>query len=350
MAGSSAAGLLPSYGSSSADSTTASVHSFTPAVNSIVIGNVETPSASTSYGPGLGYKLVSNFNCNPSAGCGEYHVGLGFTTTTPFTLSSSTTWVESAISFASGTTYQSGVSQGGYPTIGVPNEVTLIFQITFTNQDPQGRSVTLWPQSALAVNAVKCSGGEDEGSCEGEEGASNIIPYYIIDGINGGVNGIVAYNSTQNFVTLAPGVKTILYFGAHTPLGSHTNSIEEDLQSLFMAYFALTGQYGDSTLYGQTIPYPVGIVTAAVTSTSPTSGATGASVTVTGNGFNSNTKTYIGWIDSTGKITALKTFTTDGSGNIPAGTTFLVPSASAGFYTIMVSDYTNTVFRTFQHT
>src|SRR5256712_4325966 len=350
MAGSSAAGLLPSYGSSSADSTTASVNSFTPAANSIVIGNVETPSASTSYGPGLGYKLVSNFNCNPSAGCGEYHAGLGFTTTTPFTLSSSTTWVESAISFASGTTYQSGVSQGGYPTIGVPNEVTLIFQITFTNQDPQGRSVTLWPQSALAVNAVKCSGGEDEGSCEGEEGASNIIPYYIIDGINGGVNGIVAYNSTQNFVTLAPGVKTILYFGAGIPLGSHTNSIQEDLESLFMAFFALTGQYGDSTLYGQTIPYPVGIVTGSAASTSPTSGATGASVTVTGNGFNQNTKSFIGWMDSTGKITHLKTFTTNGNANIPAATTFLVPSPSAGFYTIIISDNLNTTFRTFQHT
>jgi len=350
MAGYTTAGLLTSYGSSSAGSTTASVNSFTPAANSIVIGNVETPSSSISYLAGAGYNLVSNFNCNPSAGCGEYHVGLGFTTTTPFTLSSSTTWVESAISFASGTTYQSGVSQGGYPTIGLPNEASIVFQITFTNQDPQGRSVTLWPQSALALSAVKCQGGEDEGGCGGEEGASNIIPYYIIDGINGGVNGIVAYNSTQNFVTLAPGVKTILYFGAGIPLGSHTNSIQEDLESLFMAFFALTGQYGDSTLYGQTIPYPVGIVTGSAASTSPTSGATGASVTVTGNGFNQNTKSFIGWMDSTGKITTLKTFTTDGSGNIPAATTFLVPSASAGFYTIIISDGVNTTFRTFQHT
>src|SRR2546428_1722387 len=269
MAGYTTAGLLTSYGSSAAGSTTASVTSFTPSANSIVIANVETPSSSISYAAGAGYNLVSNFNCNPSAGCGEYRVGLGYTTTALMTLSSSIPWVESAISFASGATYQSGLSQGGYPTTGLPNDVSIVFQETFTNQDPQGRSVTLWPQSALAVIAVNCQGGEDEGACGGEEGVSNMHPYFIIDGINGGVNGIVAYNSTKNFITLPPGVKTTLYFGARRPLGSQPTSIEEDLQSLFMAYFALTGQYGDSTLYGQTIPYPVGIVTPPVPPTSP---------------------------------------------------------------------------------
>src|SRR5205807_7282716 len=319
-----------------------------PAANSIVIANVETPSASTSYAAGVGYNLANKFRCNPSYGCGEFHVGLGTTTTAPLTLSSSTPWVESVISFASGTTYQSGNSVGGYSAIGVPNEASLVFQITFTNQDPQGRSVTIWPQSALAVSAVKCTGGED-GGCGEEEGASTINPYYIIDGINGGVNGIVAYNSTQSYVTLALGVRTTLYFGARNPLGSSVNSINEDLQSLFMAFFTLTGQYSDGKLYGQTIPYPVGIVTGAEGSTSITTGGTGASVTVTGDGFNRNARAFVGWIDSTGKITTLKTFTTDGSGNVPAGTTFTVPSASAGFYTIIVSDYSNTVFRTFQH-
>jgi len=343
------AGLITSFGSSVAGSTTASVAPLTPAANSIVIANVETPSASTSYAAGVGYNLVNKFRCNPSYGCGEFHAGLGTTTTAPMTLSSSTPWVESVISFASGTTYQSGVSVGGYAAVGVPNEVSLVFQITFTNQDPQGRSVTLWPQSALAVTAVKCSGEEDEGECEEEEGWSIITPYYIVDSINGGVNGIVKYNSTQNFVTLAPGAKVTLYFGARTPLGSDVNSLEEEFQSLFMAFFSLTGQYSDGTLYGQTIPYPVGIVTSAVASTSITTGGTGASVTVTGDDFNDNARAFIGWIDSTGKITVLTKFTMNGD-DIPAGTTFQVPSGSAGFYTIIVSDYSNSVFRTFQHT
>ena len=72
-------------------------------------------------------------------------------------------------------------------------------------------------------------------------------------------------------------------------------------------------------------------------------------MTVTGDDFNNNARAFIGWIDSTGKITVLTKFTMNGD-DIPAGTTFQVPSGSAGFYTIIVSDYSNSVFRTFQHT
>jgi hypothetical protein len=49
-------------------------------------------------------------------------------------------------------------------------------------------------------------------------------------------------------------------------------------------------------------------------------------------------------------MTQLTTFTTSGTGNIPAGVTFSVPTAAAGYYTIEVTDYINTVFMTFQHT
>ena len=46
----------------------------------------------------------------------------------------------------------------------------------------------------------------------------------------------------------------------------------------------------------------------------------------------------------------MRTFTIDGSGNVPSGITFQVPSASVGFYTVVISDYLNTAFMTFQHT
>jgi hypothetical protein len=49
-------------------------------------------------------------------------------------------------------------------------------------------------------------------------------------------------------------------------------------------------------------------------------------------------------------MTQLTTFTTTAGGNIPSGVTFTVPTAAAGYDTIEVSDYTNTVFATFQHT
>jgi hypothetical protein len=55
-------------------------------------------------------------------------------------------------------------------------------------------------------------------------------------------------------------------------------------------------------------------------------------------------------MDSTGHLTTMKTFTMDSSGNVPSGITFQVPSAPVGFYTIVISDYLNTVFITFQHT
>src|SRR5256712_9458078 len=290
-----------------------------PAANSIVIANVETPSASTSYAAGVGYNLTNNLSCNPSYGCGEFHAGLGTTTTAPMTVSSSTPWVESVISFASGTTYQSGVSVGGYAAVGVPNEVSLVFQITFTNQDPQGRSVTLWPQSALAVTAVKCSGEDDGGECEEEEGSSIITPYYIVDSINGGVNGIVKYNSTQNFVTLAPGAKVTLYFGARTPLGSDVNTFEEEFKSLFMAFFSLTGQFSDGTLYGQTIPYPVGIVTAAVASTSITTGGARGPPPVAGDGVKLHPRGVIRRGGSAGEKNNPPEVQQDSRGKNPAG-------------------------------
>jgi hypothetical protein len=304
-----------------------------------VIGNLETASGTSSFSPGPGYTLANQFNCNPNSGCSEYHSGVGSATTAPFTLSSSTPWVESAISFASVNAISSGVNVGGYPSVGVPNQVTIAFQMSFTNQDPQGRSITLWPQSAMTVNAIRGTGDEDQ---------ARLQAYYIIDGLNAGINGIIAYNSTKNFVTLAPGVKTTLYFGARFPLSSSTSTINSALQSLFMAFFALTGQYSDQTLYGQTIPYPVGIVTSA--KTSPGSGGTGAVITVTGSGFNSNVKAFVGWIDSTGKISTLTKFTSDGNGNVPSGITFQVPSGAAGYYTIVLSDYVDTTFTTFQHT
>src|SRR3989449_503039 len=96
--------IASSSGSSSAGSTTPSVASFTPVSTSIVIGNVETASSSTQYTTGSGYttvRLGAN-GCDPNhsaQGCSEWQTGLSSATTVPFTLSASTPWVESAISF-----------------------------------------------------------------------------------------------------------------------------------------------------------------------------------------------------------------------------------------------------------
>ena len=94
ISGATTIGYQSSTGSD-VGSTTASVTSFTPASNSLVIGNAET--ASNTFTAGTGYTLVGT--CNSVYGCGEYQTGVGTATTVPFTLGSSAPWVESAISF-----------------------------------------------------------------------------------------------------------------------------------------------------------------------------------------------------------------------------------------------------------
>ena len=96
--GATTSATLSSTGSSSAGSTSASVGSFTPNSNSFVVGNVEAGSATTTFTVGSGYTLSGT--CSSVQGCGEYEAGLGSATTTPFTLSASTPWVDVALSFS----------------------------------------------------------------------------------------------------------------------------------------------------------------------------------------------------------------------------------------------------------
>ena len=95
--GASVSGPLSSTGSSAAGSNTATVTSFTPVGNSIVIGNAETGSGSTTFSNGGGYTLVAT--CSTVYGCSEYETGESGATTVPLNLGTSPPWVESAISF-----------------------------------------------------------------------------------------------------------------------------------------------------------------------------------------------------------------------------------------------------------
>jgi hypothetical protein len=271
------------------------------------------------------------------------------------TLSPSAPWVEVAIAFRGAPAPQNGQDVGGYPAMGIPFGSYLIWQVQFTNQDAQGRAVTLWPKSMVGLKAL---------IQETEE----ITPFFIIDGETTDGSGLVTYNSTQNFITIPYKASAIVYFGATAPLsppncpsgigGSGPPQCLDRMDTAneiapFTAFFALEGIYSDKTLFGLTVPYPAGMVTQANGKSTPTVGATGVTVTASCTNpcnFSANSKAYVGWLDSTGHLTTVKTFTMDGSGNVPSGVTFQVPSASVGWYTIVISDYLNTVFMTFQHT
>jgi len=178
---------------------------------------------------------------------------------------------------------------------------------------------------------------------------AELTTFYIVDGVNAPVNGVVTYNSTKPYATIPVDSQQMLYFGSRNPLSNTGTNVDSNGLTPFTALFTLTGVYSDSTLFGQTIPFPAGTVTDSTASLSATSGNSGASITVTAgnNEFIAGTRGYIGWIDSTGAVAVVKTFTTTGLGGI--STIFTVPTAPADYYTVIVSDYVNSVYFTFRH-
>jgi hypothetical protein len=274
------------------------------------------------------------------------------------TLGGSVPWVEAAVAFPALGNPQTGALVGGYPAVAVPGSCqqwwggcpsapNIIFQITFTNEDPKGRSVTLWPQSSMSVQTMIYSGGADD---------VFVTSFYIVDGLNNAQypTGVYAYNSTHDFVVLPVNTPVTIYFGANTPLSSNMQQVSNADLAPFEALFTLSGQFSDKTLFGQTIPFPSGIVTGSLVTLSATSGNTNTVITVTtpscsqnGGCFLPNRMGYVGWIDSTNSITVLATFTTDSNGNI--NTSFTVPNYVPGYYTLIISDYVNSIFYTFTH-
>lgn len=229
-----------------------------------------------------------------------------------------------------------------FGSLALSSSGNVIFSVTFTDTDPQGRGVTLWPDSS--VTTIR--------TVTGVQPQSAVVSFYIVDALTlngqGYPTGVVPYNSTKPFVHLAYRVPTLVYFGANTAKGSSMNAVSTQSNPLQML-FTLTGQFDDKTLYGQTIPFPAGMGTKAQASLSAYSGGTGIVITVSGNTFTPSIRSFVGWIDSTGRVTKLTTFTTSSTGGV-SGVTFQVPSGSAGYYTVVVSDYVDTAFVVFQHT
>jgi hypothetical protein len=217
----------------------------------------------------------------------------------------------------------------------------LAWQVQFTNQDSRGRGVTLWPKSLAGIESLI-------------QETVEITPFFIVDGVSLDGTSLIAYNTTKNFLTIPYKATVTVNFGSMTPRTTTPDRVDTSNEiAPFTGFFALEGIYSDKTLFGLTVPYPAGMVTQANAQSSPGAGGNGVTVTVSCTSpcyFAANSKAYVGWMDSTGHLTTMKTFTLDGSGNIPSGVTFQVPTAPVGFYTIIVSDYLNTFFLTFQHT
>lgn len=237
---------------------------------------------------------------------------------------------------------QSAGEVGGYPATAAPSSAAnIVFSASITNTDPNKRSVTLWPGSEVEIATYTVVNN-----------AKNIqlIPFFIIDGMTGGTNptGISAYNSTENYITLPYGVPSTVYFGATAPLSSTMNSAQVLQAGIFQWRITLLGILSDGTIYSQYIPSDQGVATTTSQTFSASSGTPGTTITVTGSGWTVSHAGYIGVISSSGVVSKLVSFTTSSAGDI--STSFIVPNDAVGYYTIVVSDYYNSMFYIFDIT
>jgi hypothetical protein len=234
--------------------------------------------------------------------------------------------------FRADLTSQNGNNVKGYPGWAVPTGQSTMWSVNLTNGDAQKRNVTLSALSLLQTS-----------------GTQGVKQWYICDGLSTSQAGkVIPYNSTEPKIYVEYNTTKTVYFGSSSQEADGAeNTPSNGMEGIFVI---LAGKYQDDKPYAQTIPFQATRVNQATLSTNVDSGGNGATITISGNGYKQSVPAKTYWINSDGTTTLLKTFTTTGSGAIPASTTFTVPSVSSGWYVIFTTDELNTAFRSFQHT
>ncbi|MFQ5951243.1 MAG: hypothetical protein ACE5KH_04065 [Candidatus Geothermarchaeales archaeon] len=228
------------------------------------------------------------------------------------------------------------VAFGGYPVNVLPTQIEVVFVARLRNVDPQNRSITLNSFSSLQAVPVEFSSGD---------------VYYIVNFTvsNPGTTSSMASTSAyldSSPVTMPHNTVTTIYFGAPTPGDSATKKTWSGAKDVRLLNLVLFGRYEDGGPYAQNVPFEGALtVDQRIDTMSATSAGSGTSVTLTSTAskpFDGPTDVY--WINSNG--TATKVNSTPGT---TTTVTFTVPSASAGFYGIMMTDGINIAYTTFEH-
>jgi len=304
-------------------------------------------------------------NCNPVAGGGSCGVGNG---------NGLGDGVNARGYYGYGLSFFGGTDCDSQSAPCVPD----VFQITLTNQDPQGRSISLSPQSFLLLSGVCLS----ESVCggEGDFGVTFSQGYWIVDGICSpastctGLGAVpTPYSST---VTVGSGATVTLYFYCSGPCTSSASlaasrSNNPAPGTYLSASLNLYGLYSDGTPFGQDIPFissyvsPVQIIGCATGSTFPgpscwstfnpaeqLSGSPGSQITLSVNGFAAQpTNPFsisVYWVNPSGTTSVVNTATTCDVNNQPCHVTFTIPAgAGTGSYGLYVtSDGVNNAYAT----
>lgn len=210
----------------------------------------------------------------------------------------------------------------GYPAYALTEKTKVMLLITVTNYDPDGRTIVLDSRSVLSFGAAP---------------ASPSFP--ICRGYNNATKETIPYSTP---ITI-PYLRTVtLNFTGTVPEGSKMWS------SWFPGIFLVLYGYflypdGATSPYGQTLPFQAttAIPSSVSASLSQYFGATDNIISVSSySGFTSIPS--ISWIRADGSMINVTHSKTP--------LTFKVPAATPGYYAIVISDGTNTVYATFYHT
>lgn len=226
-----------------------------------------------------------------------------------------------------------GYIVSGYDAFAIPSAAKTAFSLTLTNDDPQGRGITLNQKSVLSTG-----------------GAPSTTTFYIVRGITdsspytSGVT-LTAYSQSSP-ISLAYGATTTLYFAASQPSG--TGVVSSPSSGPYGIFLLMYGQYSDNTYYSQTIPFEATYSTGATITGSTLSGCAGTtySESLQSSTWSSGPAAYYVPTPSTGAGTLITVGTPTTS-----SVSFKIPSGTAqGYYQVFFDDGVNIAYMTFHIT
>ena len=224
------------------------------------------------------------------------------------------------------------VSGSGYlasHSIQITYDGSLVTATTSTNLGsiPSGVSFSV-PASVAGSNTVAATDGTNT-----QQATFTVTSAFSLSPTSGAVGSSVTVTATG---MLGSHSVTATFGGAAVTLSPSTTSSSGGLSATFTVPASASGAQMVTLTDGTNSPSPATFTVTSAFSLSPTSGAVGSSVTVTGSGFAASSIITIQF-DGVTQTTSPATVTTDTLGSF-SGVTFTVPSSTVGSHTVSATD------------